>query len=154
MPTIAATGALYAALGYTTVFDAAIATSAAGIAHRELNDLPILDKGIYLLAGDETAVLAALVKNDDALVQRLLAHTITHGRGWAVKVANPGGSVFGSTAVAATTTILMQRYPTPNHVRHASYSSDLPVLSRPLGCLTRSTCTRQISACLATGARS
>ena len=39
---------------------------------------------------------------------------------------------FGSTAVAATTTILMQRYPTPNHVRHASYSSDLPVLSRPL----------------------
>ena len=94
VPTIAATGALYAALGYTTVFDAAIATSAAGIAHRELNDLPILDKGIYLLAADETAVLAALVKNDDALVQRLLAHTITHGRGWAVKVANPGGSVF------------------------------------------------------------
>ena len=48
VPTIHATGALYAALGYTTVFDAAIATAAAGLAHRELAELPILDKGIYL----------------------------------------------------------------------------------------------------------
>jgi formylmethanofuran dehydrogenase subunit A len=33
VPTIHATGGLYAALGYTTVFDAAIATGAAAIAH-------------------------------------------------------------------------------------------------------------------------
>jgi len=46
VPTIDATGCLYAALGYTTVFDAAIATSAARLAHLELDDLPILDKGI------------------------------------------------------------------------------------------------------------
>ncbi|NBW95240.1 MAG: formylmethanofuran dehydrogenase subunit A, partial [Planctomycetia bacterium] len=60
VPTIHATGALYAALGYTTVFDAAIATGAAEIAHAELAELPILDKGIYLLAADDADMLDAL----------------------------------------------------------------------------------------------
>jgi|GEM_PF-5652 len=94
VPTIQATGGLYAALGYTTVFDAAIATSAAAMAHRELDSLPILDKGIYLLASDDAAVLTALAANDANQVQRLLAETITGCRGWTVKVANPGGAAF------------------------------------------------------------
>ncbi len=94
VPTIHATGALYAALGYTTVFDAAIATAAAGIAHRELAELPILDKGIYLLAADRADVLAAAGRADAAELRRLLAATIQAGRGWAVKVANPGGPAF------------------------------------------------------------
>jgi formylmethanofuran dehydrogenase subunit A len=94
VPTIHATGALYAALGYTTVFDAAIATGAAALAHRELAELPILDKGIYLLAADDAAVLAALARGDDGLVRRLIGDVITAGRGWAVKVASPGGGVF------------------------------------------------------------
>jgi formylmethanofuran dehydrogenase subunit A len=94
VPTIHATGGLYAALGYTTVFDAAIATAAARIAHLELADLPILDKGIYLLAGDDAAVLTALDRNDGGEAARLLAATVGGGRGWAVKVANPGGPAF------------------------------------------------------------
>ena len=94
VPTIHATGSLYAALGYTTVFDAAIATAAADIAHLELADLPILDKGIYLLAADDTAVLSAVARNDTRETQRLLAAAITAGRGWGVKVANPGGPAF------------------------------------------------------------
>jgi formylmethanofuran dehydrogenase subunit A len=94
VPTIHATGALYAALGYTSVFDAAIATAAAGIAHMELADLPILDKGIYLLAGDEADVLAAVARNDARDTERLLQEAITAGAGWAVKIANPGGAAF------------------------------------------------------------
>jgi formylmethanofuran dehydrogenase subunit A len=94
VPTIHTTGALYAALGYTTVFDAAIATAAAGIAHRELNELPILDKGIYLLAADDAAVLDVLARDDAAETDRLLSGAIAAGRGWAVKVANPGGPSF------------------------------------------------------------
>ena len=94
VPTIHATGLLYAALGYTTVFDAAIPPSAAAIAHRELAELPILDRGIYLVAADEEAVLLAAAGTDLAELERLLAATITAGRGWAVKVANPGGPVF------------------------------------------------------------
>jgi formylmethanofuran dehydrogenase subunit A len=98
VPTIHTTGALYAALGYTTVFDAAIATGAAAIAHRELDELPILDKGIYLLAADDTAVLDALARStdreDDRQLERLVAQAVAAGRGWAVKVANPGGPAF------------------------------------------------------------
>ena len=86
--------ALYAALGYTTVFDAAIAPAAAAIAHRELAELPILDKGIYLLAADRADVLAAAGKADAAELRRLVAATIQASRGWAVKVANPGGPAF------------------------------------------------------------
>jgi len=94
VPTIHATGALYAALGYTTVFDAAIATAAADIAHLELADLPILDKGIYLLAADDADMLAALDRDAASDVRRLVAAAIGAGRGWAVKVANPGGTAF------------------------------------------------------------
>jgi len=94
VPTIHATGALYAALGYTTVFDAAIATAAADVAHAELAELPILDKGIYLLAADERQVLEALSIDDQARLDALLRATLVRGRGWAVKVANPGGPDF------------------------------------------------------------
>ncbi|MFM8952230.1 MAG: amidohydrolase family protein, partial [Planctomycetaceae bacterium] len=94
VPTIHATGAAYAALGYTTVFDAAIATAAAGVAHAELADLPILDKGIYLLAADEAPVIAALARNDARETARLVAAALAAGQGWAVKVANPGGAAF------------------------------------------------------------
>ncbi len=94
VPTIQATGALYAALGYTTVFDAAIALAAAEVAHRELAELPILDKGIYLLAGDDAGVLDALARADAAATTQLVGAAVTRGRGWAVKVANPGGPAF------------------------------------------------------------
>ncbi|MFM8379978.1 MAG: formylmethanofuran dehydrogenase subunit A [Planctomycetia bacterium] len=94
VPTIHSTGALYAALGYTTVFDAAIATSAAPIAHRELADLPILDKGIYLLAADDADMLDALAAHDHARCADLVRDKLRSGRGWAVKVANPGGPSF------------------------------------------------------------
>ena len=94
VPTIHATGAAYAALGYTTVFDAAIATSAAAMAHLELADLPILDKGIYLLAADDATVLSALARGDAGETERVVAAAVTAGRGWAVKVANPGGAAF------------------------------------------------------------
>ena len=56
--------------------------------------LPILDKGIYLLAADESGVLAALDRDDRPEVRRLVAATMRGGRGYAVKVANPGGPTF------------------------------------------------------------
>lgn len=94
VPTIHSTGALYAALGYTTVFDAAIATGAAAIAHAELDDLPILDKGIYLLAADDADLLDALAAHDMGRCTGFVREKLARGRGWAVKVANPGGPSF------------------------------------------------------------
>jgi formylmethanofuran dehydrogenase subunit A len=94
VPTIRATGGLYAALGYTTVFDAAIPVASADLAHLELADLPILDRGIYLLAADDADVLAALERGAPGEIERLVEAAVRRGRGWGVKVANPGGSVF------------------------------------------------------------
>jgi formylmethanofuran dehydrogenase subunit A len=94
VPTIHATGRLYAALGYTTAFDAAIAPAAAAIAHRELAELPILDRGVYLVAADEATVLEAAARGDAAVLERLLGECLAAGRGWAIKVANPGGPAF------------------------------------------------------------
>ena len=94
VPTIHATGSLYASLGYTTVFDAAIATGAASLAAMELNDLPILDKGFYLLAADNTELLDALEAGQPDVIQRCISSIVRAGSGWAVKVANPGGAAF------------------------------------------------------------
>jgi len=94
VPTIHATGGLYAALGYTTVFDAAISCAAADLAHLELAELPILDKGIFLLAADRGDMLESLARDDARATERLLTAILAAGRGWAVKVANPGGAAF------------------------------------------------------------
>ncbi|NBT13482.1 MAG: formylmethanofuran dehydrogenase subunit A [Planctomycetia bacterium] len=67
---------------------------AADVAHAELAELPILDKGIYLLAADERQVLEALSVDDQDRLDAVLRAALVRGRGWAVKVANPGGPDF------------------------------------------------------------
>lgn len=94
VPTIHTTGRLYAALGYTTVFDAAIASAAAAIAHAELADLPILDRGIYLLLADDEEILRVLAAGDRQAAARVVREGVRAGGGWGVKVANPGGRVW------------------------------------------------------------
>jgi len=94
VPTIHATGRLYAALGYTTVFDAAITTAAAPLAHLELAELPVLDKGIYLLAADDDEVVQSLACGSSEEIARLVGDRVTRSQAWAVKVANPGGNRF------------------------------------------------------------
>ncbi len=42
-----ATGYKYAGLGYTTVFDAAVAPLLARVAHHDLQETPIIDKGCF-----------------------------------------------------------------------------------------------------------
>ena len=81
VPTIHATGSLYASLGYTTVFDAAIPTSAASLAEIELADLPILDKGFYLLAAENTKLLDALESGHPDVVQQCISSIVRTGSG-------------------------------------------------------------------------
>ena len=52
VPSTFATGYKYAALGYTTVFDAAVPPLAARHAHEELNDTPCIDAGFFALLGN------------------------------------------------------------------------------------------------------
>jgi formylmethanofuran dehydrogenase subunit A len=52
VPSTFATGYQYAGMGYTTAFDAAIPPLAARHAHEEFADTPCIDKGFYVLMGN------------------------------------------------------------------------------------------------------
>jgi len=56
-PSTFATGYLYAGLGYTTAFDAAIPPLGARHAHEEFHDTPLIDKDFFLLFGNNHYVL-------------------------------------------------------------------------------------------------
>jgi len=62
VPTTFTTGYRYAALGYTTVFDAAVAAVTARTTHAQFDDTPIVDGGFFVLMG-----------NDDYLLRQIAA---------------------------------------------------------------------------------
>ena len=64
VPTTFTTGYRYAGLGYTTVFDAAVAPLYARSSHAELDDTPIVDAGFYVLVGND-AYLWQLIRTGD-----------------------------------------------------------------------------------------
>ena len=86
-----ATGRLFAGIGYTTAFDAAIPPLMARHAHLELNDTPIIDKGCYLLFDNNHYVLDALRENRLNDLDNYLGWAMQAARGFAVKLVNPGG---------------------------------------------------------------
>ncbi|HET9271745.1 MAG TPA: amidohydrolase family protein, partial [Vicinamibacterales bacterium] len=57
LPTTFTTGYRYAGLGYTTVFDAAVAPLMARLSHGELDDTPIVDAGFFVLMGNDEYLL-------------------------------------------------------------------------------------------------
>ena len=52
VPSTFATGYRYIGLGYTTAFDAAVPPLSARHAHEEFEDTPCIDKGFYVLMGN------------------------------------------------------------------------------------------------------
>lgn len=91
VPTTFATAYLYAGLGYTTAFDAAIPPLAARHAHEEFLDTPLLDKGFFVLAGNNQYVMQQLKLKQPQLVQAYLGWLLEATRGYAIKAVNPGG---------------------------------------------------------------
>jgi len=60
VPTTFVTGYKYAGLGYTTAFDAAVPPLLARHAHMELADTPCIDKGCYILVGNNHYLMQAV----------------------------------------------------------------------------------------------
>jgi len=90
-PSTFATGYTYATLGYTTVFDAAVPPLGARHAHEELQDTPIIDKGFFVLMGNnEFAFRCLKVRETDKLVD-FAAWLLGAAKGYAIKLVNPGG---------------------------------------------------------------
>ena len=91
VPSTFATGYKYAALGYTTAFDAAIPPLGARHAHEEFDDTPCIDKGIYVLMGNNHYVMQTLQKKEPEKLKAFIGWLLTSTKGFAPKLVNPGG---------------------------------------------------------------
>jgi formylmethanofuran dehydrogenase subunit A len=92
LPTTTATGAAYAAMGYSAAFEPAMIACNARQAHAEMADTPYLDTGAYVLLGNETLLLRLLSEGaPQSLINDYVAWTVTATQAIGVKVVNAGG---------------------------------------------------------------
>src|ERR671931_1231076 len=81
VPSTFATGYLYAGLGYTTAFDAAIPPLSARHAHEEFHDTPVIDKGFLVLFGNNHYVLRQVAANDMEKLRAYAAWLLSSAKG-------------------------------------------------------------------------
>ena len=91
VPSTWATGYLYAGLSYTTAFDAAVPPLAARHTHEELEDTPIIDKGFYVMMGNNHYVMKQLKEKDPDKLKACVAWLLNSAKGYGAKLVNPGG---------------------------------------------------------------
>ncbi len=86
------TGYRYAEMGYTAGFEPAVLPVNARQAHMEMGDIPILDKGGYVMLGSDDYLLRMMTaKKDQQAINDYVAWTIRAAQGVGIKVVNPGG---------------------------------------------------------------
>ncbi|MBX6420123.1 MAG: formylmethanofuran dehydrogenase subunit A [Nevskia sp.] len=91
-PTSWIAGYRYAEMGYTAAFEPAMLPVNARATHYTLADTPVIDKGAYVLLGNDDLFLRLLARGAEP--QRLadyVAWMLARTRSLAVKVVNPGG---------------------------------------------------------------
>ena len=91
VPSTFTTGYRYAGLGYTTVFDAAVAPITARLSHLELDDTPIVDGGFFVLMGNDEYLLRLIDRGERERAREYAAWLLGAAGGYAIKVVNPGG---------------------------------------------------------------
>ena len=91
VPSTFTTGYRYAGLGYTTVFDAAVAPVAARQTHSELDDTPIIDGGFFALLGNDEYLHRQIAAGETTRAKDYAAWILRSTGGYAIKVVNPGG---------------------------------------------------------------
>ncbi len=90
-PTTFVTGYLYAGLGYTTVFDAAIPPLGARHTHEEFHDTPVIDKGFYVLVGNNHYAMKQIAAGETERLRDFCGWLLGATKGYALKVVNAGG---------------------------------------------------------------
>ncbi len=91
VPSTFATGYKYAGMGYTTAFDAAIPPLAARHAHEEFADTPCIDKGFYILVGNNQYIMQAIQQREPQRLKAFLGWLLASAKAYAPKIVNPGG---------------------------------------------------------------
>lgn len=90
-PSTFATGYAYTRLGYTTAFDAAVPPLGARHAHEEFHDTPVIDKGFFVLMGNNEFILRCLKADEAEKMRHFAAWLLGAAKGYAIKMVNPGG---------------------------------------------------------------
>jgi formylmethanofuran dehydrogenase subunit A len=91
-PSTLITGYRYAEMGYTACFEPAMLPINARQAHMEMADTPMVDKGAYVMLGNDDFFLRLLAeRTEQALINDYVAWTLHAAQALAVKVVNPGG---------------------------------------------------------------
>ncbi|MFP6650089.1 MAG: amidohydrolase family protein, partial [Pirellulaceae bacterium] len=73
VPSTFATGYKYIGMGYTTAFDAAVPPLSARHAHEEFEDTPCIDKGFYVLVGNNHYVMKSIADEEPERLSAFLA---------------------------------------------------------------------------------
>lgn len=91
VPSTFATGYKYIGMGYTTAFDAAIPPLGARHAHEEFEDTPCIDKGFYVLMGNNHYVMQSIQRNEPDRLKAFIGWLLASTKGFGTKLVNPGG---------------------------------------------------------------
>ena len=91
LPSSFTTGDRYAGLGYTTVFDAAVAPLFARASHAEFDDTPIVDGGFFVLMGNDEYLFRQIDAGERDRAREYAAWLLGAAGGYAIKIVNPGG---------------------------------------------------------------
>jgi formylmethanofuran dehydrogenase subunit A len=91
-PSTTNTGMRYIEMGYTAAFEPAILAINARQAHLEMGDTPMIDKGGYVMLGNDDYFLRLLSqKADQKTINDYVAWTMHATQTIGIKVVNPGG---------------------------------------------------------------
>ncbi len=91
VPSTFVTGYRYAAMGYTTVMEAAVPPLGARHAHEELIDTPLIDKGCFPLMGNNHFVLKYIERGETERLRAFVSWLLKATKGYAIKIVNPCG---------------------------------------------------------------
>ena len=90
VPSTFATGYRYAALGYTAAMEAAVTPLGARHTLEELQDTPVIDKGFFILVGNNVLLYRLLQEGRHEEFRHTLAWWLSATKSYAPKLVNPG----------------------------------------------------------------
>ena len=91
VPSTFATGYRYATMGYTTAMEAAVTPIGARHTLEELHDTPVIDKGFYVLLGNNIFLHQLLKEGRKEEFKHAVAWWINSTKAYTPKLVNPGG---------------------------------------------------------------
>ncbi len=91
VPSTFTTGYRYATLGYTTAMEAAVTPIGARHTLEELHDTPVIDKGFYVMLGNNIFLNQLLKEGRKEEFKQAVGWWINSTKAYTTKLVNPGG---------------------------------------------------------------